>query len=67
MSWPQIYDDDGWDPDLAKLQHGLPWPLLVDGDTGEILAAGAELRPGAFLAFKIQEALKKRAAQRKAQ
>ena len=67
MSWPQIYDGKGFESGLAKMQHGIPWPLLVDGDTGEILAAGAELRPGAFLAFKIQEALKKRAAQRKAQ
>ena len=67
MSWPQIYDGKGFESDLAKMQHGIPWPLLVDGGTGEILAAGAELRPGAFLAFKIQDALKKRAAQRKAQ
>ena len=65
MSWPQICDDDRWNPDLAKLQHGLPWLLLVDGDTGEILATGTELR-GDFLAFNVQEALKKR-AQRKAQ
>jgi len=61
MSWPQIYDDDGWDPDLAKLQHGLPWLLLVDGDTGEILATGTELR-GDFLAFNVQEPLKKKTA-----
>ena len=64
MSWPQIYDGKGWDVDLAKLQHGLPWPMLLDGDTGEILATGTELR-GDFLAFNVQEALKK-GSQRKA-
>ena len=59
MSWPQIYDDDGWDPDLAKLQHGLPWPLLGDGNTGDILDKGFDLR-GDFLAFNVQEPLKKK-------
>ncbi len=69
ISWPQIYEGKGWDTDLSKLiligRWGVPHALLVDGDTGEILATAFELR-GAFLAYTVQEALKKR-AQRKAQ
>jgi len=37
--------------------------LLVDGDTGEILAKGFDLR-GDFLAFNFQEALKKKTARK---
>ena len=65
MPWPQIYKGKGWDTDLAKLiligRWGVPHSLLVDGDTSEILATAFELR-GAFLAYTVQEALKKKTA-----
>ena len=63
MPWPQIYEGKGWDTDLAKLigVTGIPYSLLVAGDTGEILATSDELR-GAFLANTVKEALKKKAA-----
>jgi len=46
MSWPQIYDGRYWKAALAQ-QYGIqsiPRPILVDGDTGIILAEGPEAR-----------------------
>ena len=65
MRWPQIHEAKGSDTDLAKLVGvtGQPHYLLLDGDSGEILAKGFDLR-GDFLVLNVQEALKKR-AQRK--
>lgn len=67
MTWRQIYEGKGHETDLAKLigVTGIPYSLLVDGDTGEIIATSRELQ-GAFLTSTLQEALKKR-AQRKAE
>jgi len=44
MTWPQIYDGGYWKTPIA-VQFGvrsIPCPVLVDGDTGIILAAGAD-------------------------
>lgn len=49
LPWPQIYEGKGWETTIGK-QHdvsGIPFVLLVDGDTGEILGTSRELRgPG---------------------
>ena len=41
MSWPQIYDGQYWQAAVAKQYgvHSIPCPVLVDGDTGTIIAA----------------------------
>src|SRR6266700_658953 len=42
MPWPQVYDGKYWRAALA-VQYGvesIPQPILVDGDTGIILAEG---------------------------
>ncbi len=40
MTWPQIYEGKFWDSTIAKIYgiHAIPHALLVDGDTGIILA-----------------------------
>jgi len=46
MPWPQIYDGKSWKAAIAQ-QYGIrsiPRPILVDGDTGVILAEGQEAR-----------------------
>ena len=43
MTWPQIYDGGYWKAAVA-VEYGIraiPCPVLVDGDTGVILAEGA--------------------------
>ena len=46
MTWPQIFDGGGWKTAVAAKYgiQGIPCPVLVDGDTGMILAEG----PGAL-------------------
>ena len=63
IPWPQIYEGTGYETDLVKLVGvtGIPHYLLLDGDSGEILAASQGLR-GANLTSTLQEALKKKAA-----
>jgi thiol-disulfide isomerase/thioredoxin len=41
IAWPQIYDGGAWDAEVAVKYgvHAIPCPVLVDGDTGMILAA----------------------------
>ena len=60
MKWPQIYDGGGWKAKIAQqfAIHSIPQAFLVDGDTGEILAAGDAIR-GAELAKSIEAALAK--------
>jgi thiol-disulfide isomerase/thioredoxin len=44
MTWPQIYDGGYWKTAVA-VKYGvcsIPCPVLVDGDTGNVLAAGAD-------------------------
>jgi len=58
MPWPQVYDGQYWRAALA-VQYGvesIPQPILVDGDTGIILAEGGDAR-GPRLAKEIQKAL----------
>lgn len=44
MTWPQIYDGGYWNAAVAT-EYGvqaIPCPVVVDGDTGKILAVGAD-------------------------
>jgi thiol-disulfide isomerase/thioredoxin len=61
MDWRQVYDGRSWNARVAKLYNivSIPAPYLVDGDTGEILAMGNNLR-GSALAATIEKALKKK-------
>jgi thiol-disulfide isomerase/thioredoxin len=58
MPWPQVYDGKYWKAAVAVQYgvHSIPQPLLIDGDTGVILAEGGEAR-GANLAKAIEKAL----------
>lgn len=44
MTWPQIYDGGYWKAAIAVQYgvHAIPCPVLVDGDTGKVLATGAD-------------------------
>ena len=47
--WPQIYEGKMWDTTLGHMHDvsGIPFVLLVDGDSGKILATARQLRgPG---------------------
>ncbi len=59
--WPQIYEGKGWGTTLGKLHDvsGIPFVLLVDGDTGEIIGTSRQLR-GKGLSDFIGEALEKK-------
>lgn len=49
MPWPQIFEGKGWNTSLGEQYdvNGIPFVLLVDGDTGEILGTARDLRgPG---------------------
>jgi thiol-disulfide isomerase/thioredoxin len=56
MSWPQIYDGQYWKAAVAVKYgvHAIPCPILVDGDTGVVLAEGP-----AALGHKLPPALEK--------
>ncbi|HYV28335.1 MAG TPA: TlpA disulfide reductase family protein [Candidatus Eisenbacteria bacterium] len=62
MRWPQIYDGKYWKADLAVKYgiHSIPRPILVDGDTGIILAEGPAVR-GPKLGPAIEKALEGKA------
>src|SRR5438270_8474493 len=58
MTWPQIYDGLHWKAAVAQ-QYGvraIPAPILVDGDTGTILASDAGAL-GSRLTQALQPAL----------
>jgi len=57
MSWPQVHDGGGWNAAVAKLYgiRAIPHMLLVDGDTG-LIVANKDIR-GEALAPEIQKAL----------
>ncbi len=61
MTWPQLYEGKQWDTTLGELYDvsGIPFVLLVDGDTGEILGTSQELR-GPGLSDFIGKALTKK-------
>jgi peroxiredoxin len=44
MTWPQIYDGSDWKGAITVQYgvHAIPCPVLVDGDTGKVLATGAD-------------------------
>lgn len=56
MPWRQVYDGKYWDARIAKMYgiQAIPAVLLVDGDTGEILADARTMRGEAI--FKTLEA-----------
>jgi len=64
MTWPQIYDGQFWDATVAKLYgiRSIPHMVLVDGDTGVILADGKAIR-GEGLGEAIEAALAARKKQ----
>jgi thiol-disulfide isomerase/thioredoxin len=61
MLWSQLYEGKMWDTTLGELYDvgGIPFVLLVDGDTGEILGTSQELR-GPGLSDFIAKALTKK-------
>jgi thiol-disulfide isomerase/thioredoxin len=61
LPWSQIYEGKGWGTTLGKMHDvsGIPFVLLVDGDTGEILATARELRGDGLSEF-IGEKLKQK-------
>jgi thiol-disulfide isomerase/thioredoxin len=58
MPWPQIFDGKFWQAELAVKYRvdSIPRPILVDGDTGRILAQGQAAR-GPQLSSAIYKAL----------
>jgi len=62
MTWPQIYDGRGWKAAVAVQYgvHAIPCPVLVDGNTGTILAADREA-----LGHKLTKALETALAAKK--
>lgn len=61
MPWRQIYDGKYWDAALAELYDvsAIPFVLLVDGDSGEILATTQQLN-GPGMADLVGKALEKK-------
>lgn len=59
MPWQQIYEGKFWDTDLGKMYDvaAIPFSMLVDGDTGKIIASGNAMR-GAKLEPLLTSALK---------
>jgi thiol-disulfide isomerase/thioredoxin len=58
MPWPQIYEGKGWKTSLGTMHDvsGIPFVLLIDGDTGAIIGTSRQLR-GAGLSEYIGKAL----------
>ncbi|MFC1758671.1 TlpA family protein disulfide reductase [Planctomycetota bacterium] len=59
ITWPQIYEGKTWETTLG-IQHdvsGIPFVLLIDGDSGKILATAQQLR-GPGLADFVEEQLR---------
>lgn len=46
MPWPQVYEGKYWDVSLVKTYgvQGIPFVLLVDGNTGKVIATEEQLR-----------------------
>jgi thiol-disulfide isomerase/thioredoxin len=66
LPWPQIYEGKGWDTSIG-IQHdvsGIPFVLLVDGDTGTIIGTSRELR-GEKLSEYIAEQLERKKSEKK--
>lgn len=65
MPWSQIYEGKYWETSLGKMHDvsGIPFVLLVDGDTGEILGTAKELRGEGLSEFIAQQLEKKKSGQ----
>jgi len=61
MTWPQVYEGKFWDTTIGHQYDvaAIPFCLLVDGDTGEIVATVDTMR-GDALANTIERALAKK-------
>jgi hypothetical protein len=61
MPWRQIYEGKGWNTTLGELYDvsGIPFVLLVDGDSGEILATASQLRGPGLSDFIAKQIAKK--------
>ena len=61
LPWPQIYEGKLWDTTLGHMHDvsGIPFVLLVDGDSGMILATARQLRGPGLSDFIRQELEKK--------
>lgn len=61
MPWKQVYDGGFWDAEISRLYgiRSIPAVLLVDGDTGEILADASSLR-GVTIMKTVGDALAKK-------
>ncbi|MBC7834663.1 MAG: TlpA family protein disulfide reductase [Phycisphaerales bacterium] len=61
MTWRQVFDGKGWKAAIADTYviRGIPAAFLVDGDTGEVLAVGNELR-GDKLRATVEKAVAKK-------
>jgi thiol-disulfide isomerase/thioredoxin len=64
MPWVQIYEGKGWETKLGEQYDvsGIPFVLLVDGDSGEILATARELRGPCLSEFIGKQLAKKKEA-----
>jgi len=65
MPWAQIYEGKYWETTLGKMHDvsGIPFVLLVDGDTGEIVGTAKELRGEGLSDFIAQQLEKKKSGQ----
>lgn len=63
MPWPQVYEGKYWDTTIGRMYavEGIPFCLLVDGDTGKILANVGQLR-GEALEKTLTKVFAERAA-----
>jgi thiol-disulfide isomerase/thioredoxin len=66
LPWPQIYEGKGWNTTLGKMHDvsAIPFVLLVDGDTGEILAEAKQLRGEKLSDFIAEQLEKKKGSQK---
>lgn len=65
MPWAQIYEGKGWNTTLGTMHDvsGIPFVLLVDGDTGAIIGTSRQLR-GPGLSEYIGKALEAKKGER---
>lgn len=63
MKWRHIYEGKMWNTKLGEMYDvsGIPFVLLVDGDTGEILGTSKELRGPGLTEFIGKQLAKKKA------
>lgn len=61
MEWPEIFDGKKWDAAVAQLYYirSIPTALLIDGDTGKIVAGATEMA-GDKMAATVTRAIEAR-------